>query len=159
MIDQIGISLTGVTAIFLTQVKQESLRRYACLFGMAGQPFWFWSAISAKQWGIVFVTGLYTVAWAKGLYTYWLKPTTIPSVEQVTEVETPEHLQHVLGHQSECMYCGIDIDGDITGVCPVRARAAAADEKPRDRPLCYDCPPVGYPTDKTRCDECPRRAK
>jgi len=25
-------------------------------------------------------------------------------------------------------------------------------------PLCSDCPPVGYPTDKTRCDECPRRS-
>lgn len=23
--------------------------------------------------------------------------------------------------------------------------------------LCSDCPPVGYPTDKTRCVECPRR--
>lgn len=23
--------------------------------------------------------------------------------------------------------------------------------------LCEDCPPVGYPTDKTRCDPCPRR--
>jgi RecJ-like exonuclease len=21
--------------------------------------------------------------------------------------------------------------------------------------LCSDCPPVGYPTDKTRCSECP----
>ena len=25
--------------------------------------------------------------------------------------------------------------------------------------LCGDCPPVGYPTDKTRCAECPRRAE
>jgi hypothetical protein len=24
---------------------------------------------------------------------------------------------------------------------------------------CEDCPPVGYPTDRTRCTECPRRAK
>jgi len=24
--------------------------------------------------------------------------------------------------------------------------------------LCSDCPPVGYPTDKTRCLPCPRRA-
>jgi hypothetical protein len=24
--------------------------------------------------------------------------------------------------------------------------------------LCEDCPPPGYPTDKTRCAECPRRA-
>ena len=22
---------------------------------------------------------------------------------------------------------------------------------------CSECPPLGYPTDKTRCDECPRR--
>lgn len=24
---------------------------------------------------------------------------------------------------------------------------------------CEDCPPIGYPTDKTRCDECPRSSK
>lgn len=24
--------------------------------------------------------------------------------------------------------------------------------------MCSDCPPVGYPTDKTRCTDCPRRA-
>lgn len=23
--------------------------------------------------------------------------------------------------------------------------------------LCDDCPPIGYPTDNTRCLECPRR--
>lgn len=23
--------------------------------------------------------------------------------------------------------------------------------------MCEDCPPVGYPTDKTRCEPCPRR--
>lgn len=27
-------------------------------------------------------------------------------------------------------------------------------ENPR---LCSDCPPAGYPTDKTRCHDCPRR--
>lgn len=24
--------------------------------------------------------------------------------------------------------------------------------------LCEDCPPIGYPTDKTRCEPCPRSA-
>jgi hypothetical protein len=24
--------------------------------------------------------------------------------------------------------------------------------------LCEDCPPIGYPTDRTRCLPCPRRA-
>lgn len=26
-----------------------------------------------------------------------------------------------------------------------------------DTGLCSDCPPIGYPTDKTRCLPCPRR--
>ena len=82
MIDQIGIALTGVTAIFLTQSKHERLRRYACLFGMAGQPFWFWSAISAGQWGITVLCCLYTAAWAKGVWQHWLKPQPITVCSQ-----------------------------------------------------------------------------
>lgn len=74
MIDQIGIALTGVMAIFLTQSKSESRRRYACLFGMAGQPAWFWAAISAEQWGVTFVCVLYTAAWAKGVWQHWIRP-------------------------------------------------------------------------------------
>ena len=74
MIDQIGIALTGVTAIFLTQSKRESRRRDACLFGLAGQPFWFWAAISAEQWGITALCVLYASAWAKGVWVHWLQP-------------------------------------------------------------------------------------
>lgn len=74
MIDQIGIALTGVTAIFLTQSKHRWLQRYACLFGLAGQPFWVYSAWSAKQWGILVLTMLYTFAWAKGFWVHWVSP-------------------------------------------------------------------------------------
>ncbi|CAB4121247.1 hypothetical protein UFOVP154_58 [uncultured Caudovirales phage] len=74
MIDQIGIALTGVTAIFLTQSKHDWLRRYACLFGMAGQPFWIYSALHAQQWGVLTLTALYTAAWAKGIYAHWIQP-------------------------------------------------------------------------------------
>ena len=74
MIDQIGIALTGVTAIWLTQSRSDKARRWAPVFGMAGQPFWFWSAIEAQQWGVTFVCLLYTAAWARGLWTYWIRP-------------------------------------------------------------------------------------
>lgn len=72
-IAQLGIALTGVTAIFLTQSKSPRLQRYACLFGLAGQPFWIWSAISAEQWGILALTALYAAAWAKGVWVHWLR--------------------------------------------------------------------------------------
>ena len=74
--EQIGIALTGAVAVFLTQCENENLRRYACLFGAAGQPFWFIAAWKAGQMGVLFVSVLYALAWAKGIHTHWLKDLT-----------------------------------------------------------------------------------
>lgn len=72
--EQLGIALTGVVAIWLSQDKREEWRRYACLFGMAGQPFWFYATINAAQWGMVFVCCLYTYSWARGVWNNWIEP-------------------------------------------------------------------------------------
>lgn len=74
MIIQLAIAATGVTAIWLTQSKSERVRRYACLFGIAGQPFWFASAIAAEQWGIFALCVFYTWAWSRGVWNNWIKP-------------------------------------------------------------------------------------
>ena len=74
VLDQLGILLTGVIAVWLTQHKRESLRRWACIFGLLGQPFWFYAAWKAEQWGIVAISTLYSYAWARGIWTYWLVP-------------------------------------------------------------------------------------
>src|SRR6476620_6948040 len=71
-LDQIGIALSGVIAVWLTQDKRESWRRWACIFGMLGQPFWFYAAWKAEQWGILAISLLSTYAWARGIWTYWL---------------------------------------------------------------------------------------
>jgi len=71
--DQIAIALTGVVAIWLSQDKDESWRKYACLFGLVGQPFWFYSAYTAEQWGIFVLCFFYTYAWFKGFKLHWVK--------------------------------------------------------------------------------------
>lgn len=73
MIDQIAIAALGVTSIFLSQSLSPKLRRSACLFGLASQPFWMYSAITAGQWGIFVLTLFYTAAWARGVWNFWLK--------------------------------------------------------------------------------------
>lgn len=78
MIEQFAIALTGVTAIWLSQSRSVKARRFACLFGLAGQPFWFWAAISAQQWGIVVLCCFYTVAWARGVWTNWIAALSPP---------------------------------------------------------------------------------
>lgn len=70
--EQVGIICTGMIAVWLTQHERESRRRWACLFGMAGQPFWFYAAWKASQWGIFAATFVYTWSWWRGVRLYWL---------------------------------------------------------------------------------------
>lgn len=71
--EQIAIALFGVTAVFLSQSRHDDRRRFACIFGLIGQPFWFYAAWSAQQWGILALSFLYTWAWARGVWVHWVK--------------------------------------------------------------------------------------
>ena len=77
-LEQIGIALSGVFAIWLTQDKRESWRRWACIFGMLGQPFWLYATWKGEQWGIFALCPLYAYAWARGVWAHWLGPTFKP---------------------------------------------------------------------------------
>ncbi len=81
-LEQFAIMLTGVTAVFLSQSKSERLRRFACLFGVAGQPFWFYAAWSAEQWGIFAMCFLYTFSWARGVWNFWIAPAMIAGTQR-----------------------------------------------------------------------------
>lgn len=73
MIEQLGIAFCGLSAVFLSQDKRESWRRWACIFGLVGQPFWFYATYKAGQWGIFALCFLYAYSWSRGIWTYWLK--------------------------------------------------------------------------------------
>ena len=74
VLSQVAIAFTGVVAIFLTQSGRPAWARWACWFGLAGEPAWFYSAILAHQWGVFCLAFLYTFAWGKGIYTFWWLP-------------------------------------------------------------------------------------
>jgi len=38
-LDQIGITLSGAVAVWLTQDKRPTWGRWACIFGILAQPF------------------------------------------------------------------------------------------------------------------------
>ena len=70
--EQLIIALTGGIAIYLTQQKNESIKKYASILGLIGQPFWFCSAYSNEQWGIFALCFLYTYSWALGFKNNWM---------------------------------------------------------------------------------------
>ena len=72
MIAQLFIALFGVTAVALSQSELDSRRRWASVFGLLGQPFWFFAAWQSQQWGIFVLSFLYTASWGKGFHTYWI---------------------------------------------------------------------------------------
>lgn len=65
--DQILIAVTGCIAIWLTQQPNNKIKKYACLFGIAGQPFWFYSSYVSEQWGIFVICFVYSYAWIVGI--------------------------------------------------------------------------------------------
>lgn len=71
MIEQVFIAVTELLAIFLIQDKRASHRKFASIFGLLGQPFWFYSTYSAGQWGSFVLCFFFTAAWIKSLKEYW----------------------------------------------------------------------------------------
>ena len=73
-LSQLGIALLGVTAIYLSQSDSPTKTKWACIFGLLGQPFWFYSSFATGNWGIFALCFLYTWAWYKGFDKNWVKP-------------------------------------------------------------------------------------
>ena len=69
--EQVAIAISSIAAIWLTQQSREDWKKYACLFGICGQPFWFYSTYMAEQWGIFALSFFYTYAWIVGIKNNW----------------------------------------------------------------------------------------
>ncbi|CAB4223404.1 hypothetical protein UFOVP1670_41 [uncultured Caudovirales phage] len=74
MIDQVAIGVCGITSVWLSQDRRPGVRRWACIFGIMAQPFWVYATLQAEQWGILILTLVYTVGWARGIWNHWIRP-------------------------------------------------------------------------------------
>jgi hypothetical protein len=66
--------ICGALAAWCSQERRGRVCRWACTFGLVGQPFWFWASWKAEQWGIFAVLVLYAFAWMRGLWVHWIRP-------------------------------------------------------------------------------------
>jgi hypothetical protein len=74
MIEQVFIAVTELIAIWLLQSKKADLRKWASIFGLLGQPFWFYASYEASQWGAFVLCFFFTTAWLVNLKQYWFNP-------------------------------------------------------------------------------------
>ncbi len=71
-IEQILIGLCGALAVFLSQDPRPRRQRWACIFGLISQPFWFDMAWRTHQYGVLALCFVYTASWARGFTAHWL---------------------------------------------------------------------------------------
>ncbi|MCD4704993.1 nicotinamide mononucleotide transporter family protein [bacterium] len=69
LISQIGISFFGVSAIILVAKKNK----WGFILGLMSQPFWFITSYINKQWGVFFLSIIYTFSWCLGIYEWFGK--------------------------------------------------------------------------------------
>tara|TARA_B100002049_G_scaffold38583_1_gene25673 strand:+ start:4127 stop:4462 length:336 start_codon:yes stop_codon:yes gene_type:complete len=72
MIAQIAIMILGSAAIWFVG-RKEQWKRWGYILGLIGQPFWFYTAYTNEQWGILIMCLFYTYSWVQGIYNYWIK--------------------------------------------------------------------------------------
>ncbi len=70
--DQIAVALLGIVAVWLSQARGAAWRRWGCVFGLLGQPWWLFSSWRAGQWELLAIAALLTLAWLRGLWVHWL---------------------------------------------------------------------------------------
>jgi len=79
VIAQICIALFGFTSAWLVYDHNPKRRKWAPLLSLLAQPAWYWSAISASQWGVVALSVVYTILHFRGFWKQWVaKP--VPTV-------------------------------------------------------------------------------
>lgn len=67
---QVLIAFLGGGAILLVS-REEPLRSWGFLLGLASQPFWLVSTWQARQWGMFALSLWYCLGWAAGVWRHW----------------------------------------------------------------------------------------
>jgi hypothetical protein len=73
-LDQIGITLSGRHCRLAYARPACNLAKVGVHLRNARPALWFYAAWKAEQWGIFAMCALYTYAWARGIWTHWLRP-------------------------------------------------------------------------------------
>jgi hypothetical protein len=77
MIEQFFIAATELIAMYLMQSNKYSDRKYSSIFGLLGQPFWFYASYTHEQWGSLFIGFFFTALWIRNFKMYWIDSTQL----------------------------------------------------------------------------------
>jgi hypothetical protein len=71
-VSQIMIFILGAGGIYLLS-RNDRWSKWGPVIALASEPFWFYTAIADKSWGVFAVSFVYTVFYALGVYNFWFR--------------------------------------------------------------------------------------
>lgn len=74
VVSQLWVTIFGVTALWMAQSRQERWRAAAVLFGLLGQPGWYFQLVIHGQWFMLPAFVAYTACWVRGFWIHWMAP-------------------------------------------------------------------------------------
>jgi nicotinamide riboside transporter PnuC len=78
VIAQVGIPIFGFSAMFLVARKNK----WGFVLGLLAQPFWFFTAYTHDQWGIILNSIVYSAIWVYGIYKWFWGEKAIDKPEE-----------------------------------------------------------------------------
>ncbi len=66
---QFMLVILGALTIYLI-TSGGKLIRWGCIAGLLSEPFWFYTAIQNRQWGMVLLIIWYTIMFVRGIYKF-----------------------------------------------------------------------------------------
>jgi hypothetical protein len=73
---QVVIGILGVLSILLISFNN----RWGFAAALAGQPFWYFTTIYNRQWGILVIVVIYTFSWGIGFYRRFFRKKHNPNL-------------------------------------------------------------------------------
>jgi nicotinamide riboside transporter PnuC len=69
VVAQVGLAVFGVAAMALVASKNK----WGFVIGLISEPFWLYTSYVGHQWGIFFLSVVYTFSWAWGIYVWFYR--------------------------------------------------------------------------------------
>jgi hypothetical protein len=109
VIEQAFIAITELIAVGLLQAKTRQYKKWASIFGLLGQPFWFYTSYQQEQWGVFLVCFCFLALWIKSFANNWIKPEqgftpedyyelindALDKVENKTQIDYKDYIRRV----------------------------------------------------------------
>lgn len=89
--NQYGIAVFGLTALWLTFHRHPLCRKWSPIVGLCGQPFWLMGTWG--QWGMFALSCAYTFVYICGAFNQWVP---VPKAFQATQPVLTEAEKKIL---------------------------------------------------------------